>query len=167
MRTLTSLALALAAGAAPAMAADATFDVPPPVVYGDCPVPAVEAQARPPEAELPTIFTKVRSTWVQPPRVVTVEPFAGTIPGPPKYIEPQTAWLASSECPPSLGHRPGGSWYDGKTFYYEGTTPQRPDEFMIVVEPSELHRAPRLRLRVFDREFWTSEYPGTPEPGSE
>ena len=121
MRTIitagTALAFAALTGATAIHAADYNGPAPhvPSPLAGGCPVPPVQAEPRKPEPELVDIILKQRKTWVQPPRVVTVEPFEGTIPGPPMYVEAQTAWLASSECPPVLGWSEGGSWYDGKT----------------------------------------------------
>ncbi|MHA1552917.1 MAG: hypothetical protein ACTSU0_00725, partial [Alphaproteobacteria bacterium] len=128
-----------------ALAAD--LRVPPPNAGAGCPPPAVQAQSRQPLKTFATVLFKRRSAYVQPPRVVTVEPFEGITPGPYKYIAPQTAFLASSPCPPSLGYAAGGNWYDGKLFYYDGPTPHRPDGFMIVVEPSVAHLPKRLQTR--------------------
>ncbi len=128
------LCLSLTGGA---LAAD--MHVPAPNAYGACPPPAVKAKPRASVKSIARLLFLQRGAYVEAPRVATVEPFTGTTPGPYKYIAPQTAFLASSPCPPSLGHSAGGSWYDGKLFYYEGTTPHRPDAFMVVVEPSVVH----------------------------
>ena len=58
----------------------------------------------------------------------------GQRPVTPRSDRPQPGSLSSA-----LGNAPGGTWYDGKVFYYEGTTPHRPDMFMIVVEPSAVY----------------------------
>ena len=158
MRLATLSAVAAAAlAASAASAADvgtpppaADMHVPPPAagaLYGTCPPPAVHASAGEPLRQLTNIIFRNRNSWVQPPRVVTVAPFETTLPGPQIEVPVQTAYLASSACPPSLGHSPGGSWYDGKLFYYEGATPQRPDAFMVVVEPAQVHIFQRQRWR--------------------
>jgi hypothetical protein len=152
MRFRSCLALsAIAFMALPSMAVAADLDgspiAPAPKAslnLGGCPPPAVHAGAR---APITYKFFHRRMLYVQAPRVVTVEPFDGVIPGPPKYVPPQTAYLASSVCPPSLGPSVGGTWYDGKTFYYRGTTPQRPDKFQIVVEPGTVRGFRRLWTR--------------------
>jgi len=53
------------------------------------------------------------------------------------YVPPQTAYLASSPtrytecvwpCADAIHH----DWYDGRLFYYNAGTPNRPDVFMIL-----------------------------------
>lgn len=139
MRRITSYALSLAvlAGTAATVQA-ADLDGAPVVFFPHCPPPAVHVGARKPEKVLAERVFHMRDRWVQAPRVVYVEPFAAP-PVTPKYVPAQQAYLASSPCPPSLGPSPGGTWYDGKLFYYNGPTPHRPDTFQIVVEPSVVH----------------------------
>jgi hypothetical protein len=49
----------------------------------------------------------------------------------PKYVVPETAYLASPLC-----QFPGGvsarSWYDGKLFYIQGGVGAAPDTFMVI-----------------------------------
>ncbi len=133
--------------AAPVTASAADMPVPAPNAGAStaCPPPAVQVASRAPLKTLTTLLFRQRGQWVQPPRVVMVEPFHGVTPGPAKYVPAQTAYLASSRCPPVLGPSAGGSWYDGKVFYYDGTTPHRPDTFMVVIEPAVAHRPKRRR----------------------
>jgi len=149
MRSGSLLAVsALFLVASPMTAAAADLKVPPPTAaYTSCPPQPVQVRSRTPLKDLTTILFRRRNAWVQAPEVVTVEPFHGPRPNAKKYVPPQTAYLASSPCPPSLGHAQGGSWYDGKVFYYDGQTPHHPDMFMVVTEPGVVHWPLRLFRR--------------------
>ena len=67
------------------------------------------------------------------PRIVDVERFDPHHPAAvtPKYVIPQTAYLASSLCDYPEGTSPG-SWYDGKLFYIPGGNRAAPDTFMVI-----------------------------------
>jgi hypothetical protein len=49
----------------------------------------------------------------------------------PKYVVPETAYLASPLCqfPDGVSTR---SWYDGKLFYIQGGNRSAPDTFMVI-----------------------------------
>ena len=49
----------------------------------------------------------------------------------PKYVVPQTAYLASTLCEFPDGVSPR-SWYDGKIFYIPGGNRSAPDTFMVI-----------------------------------
>jgi hypothetical protein len=73
-------------------------------------------------------------------RIITVGPYDPRCPHglPPQlYVTPQTAYLVSSPtrftecdwpCIDSIHH----DWYDGRLWYHNAGTPQRPDVFMII-----------------------------------
>ena len=67
------------------------------------------------------------------PRMVYVEPFDPRAPSAPTptYVQPQTAYLASSLCDFAYGE-PRRSWYDGKLFYRPDGIRSAPDSFMII-----------------------------------
>jgi hypothetical protein len=55
-----------------------------------------------------------------PPRAVT-----------PKYVQPQTAYLATPLCNFPDGYS-ARSWYDGQLFYEQGGVQASPDTFMVI-----------------------------------
>ena len=68
------------------------------------------------------------------PRIVFVERFDPHHPPAavvPKYVIPQTAYIASSLCDYPEGVSPR-SWYDGKLFYIPGGNRSAPDTFMVI-----------------------------------
>ena len=64
--------------------------------------------------------------WWHPrgPRLVYLTPPPDSY---PIYVPPQTAFIVSDFCPNEYRQ----NWYDGKLFYYNAGTPQRPDTFVI------------------------------------
>jgi hypothetical protein len=73
-------------------------------------------------------------------RIYTVLPYDPGCPsGPPVglYVPPQTAYLTSSptrftECLWPCKDARHHNWYDGKLWYHNAGTPNRPDVFMII-----------------------------------
>jgi hypothetical protein len=122
---------ALAASLAPAAAADIAGGPSggPPGAFSICgPSPAAVAV----QDVKPTL-----QGWWQAgdhPRIIFVERFDPRRPPAfvtPKYVIPQTAYLASSLCdyPDGYSQR---SWYDGKLFYIPGGNRSAPDTFMVI-----------------------------------
>ena len=97
--------------AAPVTASAADMPVPAPNAGAStvCPPPAVQVASRAPLKTLTTLLFRQRGQWVQPPRVVMVEPFHGVTPGPAKYVPAQTAYLASSAARPCSVPRPAAA----------------------------------------------------------
>jgi hypothetical protein len=118
---------ALAASLLPAAAADRPGG--PPGAFSIC-GPAAAAVAA--QDANPTL-----GGWWQSgdrPRIIFVERFDPRRPpafATPKYVIPQTAYLASSLCdyPDGYSQR---SWYDGKLFYIPGGNRSAPDTFMVI-----------------------------------
>jgi hypothetical protein len=125
VRSFLALApLALLAGtAAPAAAADLIPQ------FGQCAPPpaAIAAQQLDPNFKAwmergnhPRIYDVERYDPHHPPAAVV-----------PKYVTPETAYLASPLCqfPDGVSQR---SWYDGKLFYIQGGNRAAPDTFMVI-----------------------------------
>jgi hypothetical protein len=97
---------------------------------------AVLALCAPPPAALvvPVINHRFWKTTGDYQRIINVErydvqhPPAAIV---PKYVAPQTAFLASPLCqfPDGVSER---SWYDGKLFYIQGGNRAAPDTFMVI-----------------------------------
>ena len=129
-RSLLGAYAIVAAMSAPALAADIAAG--PPVDYG----PAYAcAPAR--ESTLAPLLQDTFKEWTRRgdrARIVYVErydPRQPPLAPMPTYVEPQTAYLASSQCDFAYGE-PRRSWYDGKLFYRPGGIRGGPDSFMII-----------------------------------
>ena len=136
-QSLPAVAAAVLLLCAPAGARAADMQVPP--AYA--PPPAVACGApvvlSAPVARKHHHSKKVETDYV---RIYTVTPYDPGCPTTPPagiYVPPQTAYLASSPtrfidcvwpCSDSRHH----DWYDGKLWYYNAGTPNRPDVFMIL-----------------------------------
>ena len=121
------LASVIATGlSAPVLAADMAADYAPAYACG----PSPEFVAAP-------LVQGDFKSWMRRgdrPRMVYVEPFDPRQPlsaPTPTYVEPQTAYLASSLCDFAYGE-PRRSWYDGKLFYRPDGIRSAPDTFMII-----------------------------------
>ncbi len=99
--------------------------------------PAFNLCGPPPAAVAAQVFDPGFRGWLMRgdhARIVDVERFDPHHPPAavtPKYVVPQTAYLASSLCdyPDGVSAR---SWYDGKLFYIPGGNRAAPDTFMVI-----------------------------------
>jgi hypothetical protein len=115
--------------AAPAVAADILVPGGPPTVFYLC--------APPPSAIATHELAPNYKAWASRgdyPRIVDVERYDPHHPPRtvvPKYVVPETAYLASPLCtfPDGVSAR---SWYDGKLFYIQGGARSSPDTFMVI-----------------------------------
>ena len=129
-RSLLAACATAAVLSAPALAAD--INAGPAVDYGP-----TYACAPSRESIVAPLLQGTFKTWIRRgdrARIVYVEPFDPR--QPPlvptlAYVEPQTAYLASSVCDFAYGE-PRRSWYDGKLFYRPGGVRGGPDSFMII-----------------------------------
>ena len=120
--------LAPAIATTPVIAADILAPGGPGVVYLCAPPPSAIAQV--------DLSPNIQSWWKRGdyPRIVDVErydphhPPRGLV---PKYVQPETAYLASPTCSFPDGYSPR-SWYDGKVFYIQGGNRSSPDTFMVI-----------------------------------
>jgi hypothetical protein len=136
VRTISVLAGSAGAAAflvalpvAPAVAADIAVPGGPPGVFYLCAPPpgalsavdlAPNIQAWWKRGDYPRIIDVERYDPHHPPRAVV-----------PKYVVPETAYLASPQCTFPDGYSPR-SWYDGKVFYIQGGNRSSPDTFMVI-----------------------------------
>ena len=121
--------LAPAVAATPAAAADILVPGGPPGIAYLC---------APPPAALATVQLEpnIQGWWKRGdyPRIVDVERYDPRHPPRvvvPKYVQPETAYLASPVCAFPDGYTPR-SWYDGKVFYIQGGNRASPDTFMVI-----------------------------------
>jgi hypothetical protein len=136
VRTISVLAGSAGAAAflvalpvAPAVAADIGVPGGPPGLFYLCAPPpgalsavdlAPNIQAWWKRGDYPRIVDVERYDPHHPPRTVV-----------PKYVVPETAYLASPLCTFPDGSSPR-SWYDGKVFYIQGGNRSSPDTFMVI-----------------------------------
>ena len=120
--------LAPVTAATPALAADILAPGGPGVAYLCAPPPSAISQTE--------LAPNIQAWWARGdhPRIVDVErydphhPPRGLV---PKYVKPETAYLASSLCTYPDGYS-ARSWYDGKIFYIQGGNRASPDTFMVI-----------------------------------
>jgi hypothetical protein len=73
----------------------------------------------------PKVYYNIRKwTRSKGPRLVYMNPPPDSY---PVYVPPQQAYIVSDSCPNEYRQ----NWYEGKLFYYNAGSPQRPDTFVI------------------------------------
>jgi hypothetical protein len=89
------------------------------------PPPAYAAPSYCPPFGTPKVYYEKR-WWMRSkgPRLVYLNPPPEAY---PIYVTPQQAYIVSDPCPNEYRQ----NWYEGKLFYYNGGSPQRPDTFII------------------------------------
>ena len=130
---VAAIASALSAPAAGAYAAD--LAVPPPVGYA--PAGCVAIDRAPPvvykhkhKHKQATDYERIYDVAPYDPRCPQSQPVG-------IYVPPQTAYLVSSptrytECIWPCANSVHHDWYDGRLWYHNAGTPNRPDVFMII-----------------------------------
>ena len=121
--------LAPAVAATPVAAADIVVPGGPPTAFYLCaPPPSAISRVQ--------LAPDIRAWWGRGdyPRIVDVERYDPHHPPRtvvPKYVVPETAYLASPLRTFPEGYSPR-SWYDGKLFYIQGGNRPSPDTFMVI-----------------------------------